>query len=222
MRSFFFSKLKYVSINLSFSKPLNKNTVEKRFRSAKQKTQFGKAGGPVLVELFLDLCCPFSKRMLHTVAGFPSELDQFCMLFLGRFGDGLFFLKKKRIEFVPFFWGWLHDRCWPGGVAASYEGKAGVLGVSVRIVVSFNSLCFPKGWSEQHVSLLYQSCFILFHHVSIMFHLVSHGFLMVFGGQLHLPLCGATMACTKQLYACCLSLRQFFRGIALLLQIRSC
>eukprot|EP00435_Cladocopium_sp_Y103_P036796 s1318_g9.t1 len=30
---------------------------------------WSKAGGPVLVELFLDLCCPFSKRMLHTVAG---------------------------------------------------------------------------------------------------------------------------------------------------------
>eukprot|EP00434_Breviolum_minutum_P017198 symbB.v1.2.015183.t1/scaffold1044.1/size142232/4 len=30
---------------------------------------WSKAGGAVVVELFLDLCCPFSKRMLHTVAG---------------------------------------------------------------------------------------------------------------------------------------------------------
>ena len=31
----------------------------------------GEAGGSVTVELFLDLCCPFSKRMLMTVAGQP-------------------------------------------------------------------------------------------------------------------------------------------------------
>eukprot|EP00913_Durusdinium_trenchii_P022632 g21255.t1 len=30
---------------------------------------WNKAGGSVTVELFLDLCCPFSKRMLMTVAG---------------------------------------------------------------------------------------------------------------------------------------------------------